>query len=137
MHFGFGYGPLSPYLDETLAEGDPEWDTVSQAYISQFIAINHPDGNGGVDFIGFDWNAALLVETDFSVCSTVFYYDDAGVPTTEGVELCGLVQVDVDDLTYVLGDQNAGSIHAYTQGFSMWLEDTPNFDLTLLKEGAF
>ena len=44
MHFGVGFGPLSPYLETTLSEafGEPDWTDNQMAYISQFIAINEP-----------------------------------------------------------------------------------------------
>lgn len=136
MHFGLGFGPMSPYVEETLSTDNPDWDEVKDAYISQFIAINHPGDNGGVEFVGYDWNGAFLVETDFNSCGEFFYYGEDGELTTEGVEICGELQVNVDDLTYVLGDSNEQPIHAYQQGFSLWLEDTPNLDLNILKDGA-
>ncbi len=132
MHFGVGYGPLSTYLEGQLS-GDPAWPTVDQAYVSQYIAINHPDGAGGYEFVPYDWNAALLVDTDYSVCETYYLY---GNPVAE--EVCGQVELkkNMGAFEYVLGDQDIQPIHAVTLGFSMWLEDTPNLDLTLLKDGA-
>jgi len=48
--------------------------------------------------------------------------------------VCGLVQVDND--SYVPGDATVSPRHGFVVGWSAWLEDTPNLDLSLLLEGT-
>ena len=132
MHFGMGFGPLSIYNEQRLAEAyAEEWPDYQDAFMSQYIAINHPDGAGGYTFTAYDWNTALLVETDYNECQTV----DG---TSTSFDVCGMVQIEEQDggYVYVLGDVTDQPIHAYMNGSAYWYEDFPNLDLSLLKEGV-
>ena len=128
MHFGLGFGPPSDHLVEFYSEGE-SYATYEKAFMSQFIAMNHPDGEGGYTFEAFDWNGAYLVETDYDECLDV---DDGAGGT---FEVCGLYQVDDDDY-YVPGNAKESPRHGYVRGFSAWLEDTPNVDLSLFQDGT-
>lgn len=131
MHFGMGFGPLSPYNDTRLSESyAEEWPDYENSYMSQYIAVNHPDGAGGYTFTAYDWNSALLVETDYSVCAD---FDDGSGGT---VEICGECQIDADAGVFILDDVNDQPIHNYILGNSFWFEDFPNLDLSILKEGV-
>ncbi len=138
MRFGVGFGALSPYLLETAtqawADDGQDFADDDQAYLTQFIAVNHDDGSGGVSFPAYDWNTAFYVETDYTQCINATY-----TSTTFTYEYCGLVQIDETDPAnpvYVSGDTTVGPVHGYMSGGSWWLEDTPNLDLSLLKEDA-
>lgn len=129
MRFGVAYGPQTPYITEQLSSGfGADWATYENAILTQFIAINHPNDAGGVDFVGFDWNYGLFLETDYTEC--VYY------PTTGGgsYDICGIIGADNAGY-FLLGDATATPLHGVTLGASLWLEDTPNFDVTRLKEG--
>lgn len=128
MHFGLGFGPLSPHLYEAFQDGE-DFAEYEKAYMTQYIAINHPDGDGGYTFDAYDWNGALLVETDYSSCVLV----DDGAGST--FEVCGEYQVTEDDY-YVPGDTRNSPRHGFMTGFSAWLEDTPNLDLSLMTNGT-
>lgn len=135
MHFGLGFGPLSPYLEEWLfGTTTPTTSTTgldySNSYMTQYIAINHPDGSGGYTFPAYDWNVGLYVDTDYETCANYTY-----TTTSYTYEVCGLVGVDVDLDQYLPGDVNIQPIHGFQLGNSAWLEDTPNLDLTLMREG--
>lgn len=128
MHFGLGFGPLSDHLYDIYKEGDTFAD-YELAYMTQYIAINHPDGSGGYTFDAYDWNGGLYIETDFGACVDV---DDGAGGT---FEVCGQPQVDADSY-YVPGDTTIEPRYNFVRGFSAWLEDTPNLDLSILKEGV-
>ena len=128
MHFGLGFGPLTDHLFETLKDGE-DFDEYQDAYMTQYVAMNHPDGSGGFTFDAYDWNGALLVDTDYDSCVDV---DDGSGGT---FEVCGEYQV-TDDNYYVPGDTNIAPRRSYMVGFSAWLEDTPNLDLSILKDGT-
>ena len=131
MHFGLGFGPLSPYNETRLSDVyAEEWPDYEDSYMSQYIAINHPDGAGGYTFTAYDWNSALLVETDYGVCADF----DNGSGGTD--EVCGEVQVDADADVYILGDVYDQPIHGNMLGNAYWYEDFPNLDLSILKEGV-
>ena len=127
MHFGLGFGPLSAYLVDALKDG-ASYAEYKNSYMAQYIAINHPDGAGGVTFEAFDWNGSILVKTDYESCVEV---DDGAGGT---FEVCGQPEV-TEDSTYVPGDATMGPRHGFNVGFSSWLEDTPNLDLSLFLEG--
>jgi hypothetical protein len=136
MHFGMGHGPLSPYLIDWLGPFDTTTSTnpydYSNAYMSQFIAINHP-GSGGSEytFPAYDWNTALLVETDHTECVSYEY-----TTTTYVYDVCGMIGIDDELGVYIPGDVREQPIHGFVTGNSAWLEDTPNLDLSILKLGG-
>jgi hypothetical protein len=116
MHFGFSFGPLSPYLDNFLFSGtgagfDPD------GVLTSYVAINHPNGAGGVTFPAYDWDYSLYVRTDYGYCV-------AG--------LCGLTEVDPSG-HFVLGDVHDQPLHGYVKSIPYWYEDLVNLDLALLK----
>jgi hypothetical protein len=126
MHFGLGFGPLSDYLYETYSASE-SFAEYEDAYMSQYIAINHPDGAGGYTFDAYDWNGSLLIQTDYDYCITI--ESESG-----DFDVCGLPEV-TEDNYYVPDDATIRPSHGYVTGFSWWLEDTPNLDLSILKEG--
>lgn len=128
MHFGLGFGPLSDHLFEAYKDSEifPDYEL---AYLTQYIAMNHPDGAGGYTFDAYDWNGGFLIETDYGECLDV---DDGSGGT---IEVCGLYQVDADNY-FVPGDTTITPRRGYVTGFSAWLEDTPNLDLSILQLGT-
>lgn len=108
MTFGFGLGPITEYLlapyddEETKAilEGDG---------LAMYVAINHPNSTGGVDFEGFDWSL-----------SRVFQWDDSRT-------------ILVDDDSYLIPSVTKTQ-GGYVQTYAYWYEDFPNLDLSKMKD---
>jgi len=134
MHFGVGFGPLSPALQSqfgTATTGATTWPVLQNALLTTFIAINHPDGSGGVTFPAYDWDSGFYAQTDFTVCAT-FYAST----TTAGLYECGEPELDETATSYIPGDITVQPLKGYIQSNARWFEDVPNLDLTLLKDGA-
>jgi len=138
MRVGVAFGEMTEHVEsvfEGYTEDDADfaeyWEESSNSYMTQYIAINHPNASEdtGFDFIGFDWNYTFLVEVDMETCESV-ERDDGSVE-----EFCGEFQVNAEDSTYVLQNADLDPRHGYVSGGSFWLEDFPNLDLDLLKLG--
>jgi hypothetical protein len=139
MRFGVGYGPLSPYLLDLytteFSDSGEDFSEVSKSYITQFIAVNHDDGDGGVTFPAYDWNSGYAVETDYEAPCVEYTFTS----TTYVAEYCGVATIDATDPNaafYVGGDATVVPFHGLVLGGSRWLEDTPNLDLSNLKDDA-
>jgi len=111
MHFGLGFGELSPYHEEQYW-GEKYVKEYGPGLHTQYIAVNHPDGNGGYDFIGYDWTAGILWSWD-----------------TDTHE----VEVDEEGLL-VLGNVGDPVPEGYVGSYAYWYEDFPNLDFSLLQE---
>ena len=112
MHFGLGFAPLTAYLAQAWSE-----DTVAQYgdyMFASYIAVNHPDGSGGYDFIAYDWTTSILWQWDTS--SGEVLTDNEGV----------LVGQDFNDPV----------LSGWVSSYAYWYEDFPALDLSLLKEGV-
>jgi len=61
MRIGIGFGETT----EALTYDDEKWWEDEAPYrFAVYTAINHPDGNGGVTFVGYDWSFAHLYNWD-------------------------------------------------------------------------
>jgi hypothetical protein len=109
MHFGLGFGEIS---DSIVSWLDKYYNETNM--FGTYIALNHPDGNGGYDFVAYDWGYGSLFEWDA---------DTTEISTDEKGSL----------IESAIGDP---SPQGYIQTGAYWYEDFPNLDLTLLKEGV-
>jgi len=111
MHVGFGNGELSAYIEKHL--GDATAKDYMDNVFSGYVAVNHPDGKGGIGpFVAYDWNENFLFEWDKDHVAVVDGDNNLQfVDTTGGFDLQGIVR-----------------------SFPFWYEDFPNLDLTLMKE---
>lgn len=114
MRFGMGFAALSEYTangwdEETL-------DEYGDFMYSQYIAVNHPVGDG-VDFTAYDWNAAFLWQWD----------DVGGEVLTETTD---------DGDVYIGQDVQSGNASGFTVGYARWYEDFPHLDLDALRDGV-
>ena len=112
MRLGLGLGPLTPFLSEAWAS-----ETV-MAYggymLSTYVAINRPDGEGGVDFIAEDWTTALLWQWD--VDSGEVLTNDEGV----------LMGQDISDPV----------LSGWLSCYPYWYQPLDELELGLLQEGV-
>ena len=136
MHFGFGVGPRSTYIDDSATSA--EWfdeDTMDNALFTGYVAMNHPnsESDSGWDFVGYDFNPGFYVEIDPDECITETTEDG------EEIETCGMVMIDEDTDEYIMGnfnvDADTATRHAYLTSWSWWYEDFPNLDLDIMGEG--
>ncbi len=109
MHFGVAYGGLTDYL--ASAWTDTTIEDYGDSMFTQFIAVNHPAGDG-YDFKAYDWTTGFLWEMDLDTAA-----------------------VTVDDKGYLVLEDNFDR-GGYTSGSAYWYEDFPNLDYSLLKEGV-
>jgi len=138
MRVGIAFGEKTNHIIEVFenyASDDSDfaesWAENSNAYMTQYVAINHPNASesSGFDFIGYDWNYAFMVDVDMEICESIEYQDGSVE------EICGEFKVNPEDNTYVFGNTNLDPRLGYVRGGSFWLEDFPNLDLNLLKLG--
>ena len=111
IHFGMGFGPVSDSIVDWF--GDYYAD-VETSLFGIYQAVNHPDGDGGYDFIAYDWSYSSLYEWDPK--TTEVLLDDKGY----------LIQANI-------GDPNPQGL---VQAGVKWYEDFPNLDLNMIKDGA-
>ena len=107
MHFGVAFAELSPIFQELYADlltDDPP------SHSTQHIAVNHPDGSGGYDFIAYDWTAGTMFQHDADRALSLRRRSSGRV---------------LDSGTY------PDPIVGYTRGYAYWYEDFPNLDLTI------
>jgi hypothetical protein len=119
MHFGVAFAELSPQFVELYAEllaDDPDFPLYTQ-----HIAINHPDGAGGYDFIAYDWTAGTMFQHDATTL------EQPTEPCEDDPTASCLIPVDFSSTDPIVG---------YTRGYAYWYEDFPNLDLTILGEGS-
>ncbi len=79
---------------------------------TSYIAINHPDGSGGVDFTGYNWTTSFLYEWE---------------------EVGGKIVYDDDDYA-VLQPHYSGGSSGWVSSVARWYEDFPNLDLGLMAQ---
>ncbi len=98
-------------MDIVFGLGEPtpsleSWLGTSTGYATTFIGINHPDGKGGVVLDAYSWGYTYLYDID---------------PKTGIVDYKSPA-----DLSDPL------SLYVYWQSYSVWYEDFPYLDLSLL-----
>lgn len=139
MRVGIAFGEMTEHIESVFEDYTTDdadfaayWEESSNSYMTQYVAINHPNSDeaSGFDFIGYDWNYTFLVEVDMEVCESVL--DEEGELIEE---ICGEFQVNAEDSTYVLQNADLDPRLGFVSGGSFWLEDFPNLDLDLLKLG--
>ena len=126
MHFGISYGALTEEHESRLSEAYTDsdlgdyFDTYREAFVSQYIHINHPDASSdeGYDFTGYDWNYARLagLNEDETLSVVPCEWD-------ETLECYDLIPYD--------GAQNVFSVSD-----AFWYEDFPNIDFDILQLGV-
>ncbi|MAA79642.1 MAG: hypothetical protein CL916_10315 [Deltaproteobacteria bacterium] len=126
MHFGLSYGPLTEEHESRLSEAYADsdigdyFDTYKEAFVSQYIHINHPDASSeeGYDFTGYDWNYARLagLNDDETVTTVPCEWDET---------------LDCYDLIPYDGEQTVLSLSD-----AFWYEDFPNIDFDILNLGV-
>jgi hypothetical protein len=130
MHFGVSFGELIPdsHLEALIRQnyeaGDLSdiWQERQDAYLTQYIHINHPDDSveAGFDFTGYDWNRGVLLRLE---------EDD----TTSLVPCDFDISLDCSDyFTNGIVGERRGLI----LGDVVWYEDVPNLQLDLLGLGV-
>jgi hypothetical protein len=112
MRLGLGLAPLTDFLagswtSETLA-------AYGRYMLAAYIAINRPDGVGGVEFVARDWTTALLWQWDV---------DTGEVLTNDESVLMGQ---DVSDPV----------LSGWISGYPYWYQGLDELDLDLLAEGT-
>ena len=116
MAFGMGFGAQTDYLRDAWSEEVIE--SHGEAMFATYIAMNHPDGNGGVDFVGQDWTTGILVRWDSDTRAPEVDAQDIYVPEPITGILPG-----IDPLP-----------EGYISQYAYWYEDFPLLDLDLLKD---
>ena len=114
MRFGMGFGELTEYNASAWAEETIE--EYGDYMFTQYIAVNHPVGDG-VEFVGYNWTTAFLWQWD----------DVGGEILTE--------TTDEGDLLIGQDPQN-GNQSGWINSYAYWYEDFPNLDLDKLAEGV-
>ncbi|MFT5682247.1 MAG: hypothetical protein ACI8RZ_003165 [Myxococcota bacterium] len=112
MRLGLGFGEMTDFLSAS-------WDSETlQAYSSHmmaaYVAINHPDGTGGVEFIARDWTTAVLWQWDV---------ESGEVLTNSESNLMG------QDITDPV-------LSGWVSGYPFWYQPLNELDLGLLKNGV-
>ena len=112
MHFGIGFGQASDYTIEAFGDNYTKY---ADSLLTVYTAVNHADGEGGYNFIGYDWNYTFLYSWDSDTH-----------------------EIEVDSDNYLVPAGNVGDPYpeGYMQSGSFWLEDFPNLDLSLMLEGG-
>ena len=125
MHFGISFGPLTTghidRLEEAYAD-DMEWFEANRnAFVTQFIHMNHLGDGTEYDFTGYDWNYAVLAKMN----------EDNTVTTVS----CDPPNEDSDCYDFV-EDQYDSSLNVFSLSNSWWYEDFPNLDFDILNLGV-
>lgn len=114
MRFGIGFGELTEYnanawTEETL-------DEYGDFMFTQYIAVNHPVGDG-VEFVGYNWTTSFLWQWD---------------------EVGGEIITETSDEGELLvgQDTQSGGASGWINSYAYWYEDFPNLDLDALAEGV-
>ena len=112
MRLGLGFAELTDFLadawtDDTLA-------FYGNYMLAAYVAINQPDGAGGVDFVARDWSTALLWQWD--AASGEVLINDEGA----------LMGQDINDPL----------LSGWVSCYPYWFEDLSRFDLSRLREGV-
>jgi hypothetical protein len=109
MHVGIGLGAMTDNMWDIF--GTKTTSKYDAFLYTGFVAMNHPDGSGGIDFTGYDWNYNYLFEVD-----------DKGIAVVDG---SNLVPVDISVPVNLRG---------IVRSFPYWYEDFPHLDFSILKE---
>lgn len=109
-HYGFAFGPLTPYAQDGFAQADQDDPEVMGAALAEYIAINDKYGN----WVGIDWSHAVMFEWDEATQEVLI--DGAGAGT--------------------FADVTTGIPSGYLSSGAHWLQDFPLMDLSNLKDGA-
>jgi hypothetical protein len=109
MHVGIGLGAMTDNMWEIF--GTKTTTKYDDYLYTGFVAMNHPDGAGGIDFTGYDWNYNYLFEVD-----------DKGVAIVDGDNLVPV------DITVPV------NLRGIVRSFPYWYEDFPHLDFSILKD---
>ncbi len=111
MRLGLGFGEMTDFLRASWA--DSTLLTYGSYMLAEYVAVNTPDGTGGVDFIAKDWTTAMLWQWDV----------ESGEVLTDGSDLMGQ---DISDPV----------LSGWLTGYPIWFQPLDTLDLALLQEGA-
>jgi len=114
LHFGMGFGPMTAYLEASLA---PEYvETYGSGMFAEYIAINDKDGV----FVGRDWTTGTLYQWDEETHWVV--YDEHGYAVVQAVSPAG--------------SEPPPMPNGFINSFAYWYQDFPLMDFDNLQDGA-